>query len=196
MNRPDRVNASIWAKEALSKPLVIFDTETTGLYEDAEIVEISCVSGDGEVLLDTLVKPTRPVPHDAYQIHGISDADLEGAPSILELRSQITSAFAGKLICCYNLAYDWRLLQQSLAAQGALLPTGWANTPAFCVMELYAQYWGAWSEYHGSYTWQNLGNALRQCQLTAEGPLHRALADAKAALSVLRHMAGEAIRQG
>ena len=150
MGQADRMNATIGAKEALSRPLVIFDTETTGLYEDAEIVEISCISGNGEVLLDTLVKPTRPVPHDAYRIHGIGDVDLVNAPSIVELRPQITSAFAGKLIGCYNLAYDWRLLHQSLAARGAGLPTGWQNSPAFCIMELYAQYWGAWSGYHGS----------------------------------------------
>ena len=37
------MNATIWVKEALSRPLVIFDTETTGLYEDAEIVEIPAV---------------------------------------------------------------------------------------------------------------------------------------------------------
>jgi DNA polymerase III epsilon subunit-like protein len=43
MGQADRMNATIWVKEALSRPLVIFDTETTGLHEDAEIVEIPAV---------------------------------------------------------------------------------------------------------------------------------------------------------
>ena len=76
MGQTDRMNVTIWTKEALSKPLVIFDTETAGLYEDAEIVEISCISGDGEVLLDTLVNPNRSVPYDDYRIHRICDADM------------------------------------------------------------------------------------------------------------------------
>ena len=43
MGQADRMNATIWVKESLSRPLVIFDTETTGLHEDAEIVEIPAV---------------------------------------------------------------------------------------------------------------------------------------------------------
>ena len=59
----------------------------------------------------------------------------------------------------------------------------------FCIMELYAQFWGDWHDYHGSYTWQALGNALDQCGITIEGPLHRALADARGALAVLQYIA-------
>ena len=92
MGQTDLMNVTIWAKEALSKPLVIFDTETAGLYEDAEIVEISGISGDGEVLLDTLVNPTRSVLYDANWIHRICDADQVNAPSILGLRSETTLA--------------------------------------------------------------------------------------------------------
>ena len=66
--------------------------KNAGLYEDAEIVEISGISGDGEVLLDTLVNPTRSVPYDAYRIHRICDADQVNAPSILGLRSETTLA--------------------------------------------------------------------------------------------------------
>ncbi len=43
---------------------MILDTETTGLY-DAEIVELSIIDTAGNVLLDTLVRPTRPIPAEA-----------------------------------------------------------------------------------------------------------------------------------
>jgi DNA polymerase III epsilon subunit-like protein len=41
--------------------VVILDTETTGLY-DAEICEISVIDREGNVLLDTLVKPKKNYP--------------------------------------------------------------------------------------------------------------------------------------
>ena len=47
------------ARRLLELDLVIFDTETTGLGPDAEIVEIAALKVDGTVLLDTLVKPRQ-----------------------------------------------------------------------------------------------------------------------------------------
>lgn len=55
---------------------MVFDTETTGLDGSDGIVEVSCVSGQGEVLLDTLVRPVAPIPADATAIHGITSDDL------------------------------------------------------------------------------------------------------------------------
>lgn len=52
---------------------IILDTETTGLDNTAEIVEISVINDQGEVLLDTLIKPTKPIPGDATAIHGITN---------------------------------------------------------------------------------------------------------------------------
>ncbi|MBP1702194.1 MAG: putative exonuclease [Chloroflexi bacterium] len=50
-----------------SQPLFL-DTETTGLNELAEIVEISIVDYNGITLLDTLVRPRRSIPPDAIRI--------------------------------------------------------------------------------------------------------------------------------
>ena len=187
----DRQDAILAARQLMDSPIVLFDTETTGLDNKAEIVEISCVSSDGTVLFDTLVRPTCSVPDEARAIHGISDNDLVGAPTLVELLPNINSAFAGQFVGSYNLEYDMRLLRQSLTARGYPTPADWESEPGglFCVMELYAKYWGAWHDYFRSFTWQNLGNALKQCGLNVEGPLHRALSDTQAALAILRNMA-------
>jgi DNA polymerase III alpha subunit (gram-positive type) len=69
----DRVHAVKWARQQLALDnWVILDTETTGLY-DAEIVEIAVVDPLGEALLNTLVKPTIPIPTEVIEIHGITD---------------------------------------------------------------------------------------------------------------------------
>ena len=59
------------AQRWLDATPVFLDTETTGLNDLAEIVEISILDDDGLVLLDTLVRPRRPIPADAIRIHGI-----------------------------------------------------------------------------------------------------------------------------
>jgi DNA polymerase III epsilon subunit-like protein len=184
-----RQKAILMAREILRQPFVLFDTETTGLHGAAEIVEIACVGPSGEVLLNSLVSPTRPVPPDAYAIHGIGNQALVGAPSILDLLPGITSVFQGNAVGSYNFAFDSKLLRQSLHAHNTVPPKEWAQLPAFCTMELYAQYWGEWHDYFGNYTWQSLGNALLQCGLSAKGQPHRALSDAWAALDILRYIA-------
>jgi len=59
--------AAKWAREVLAnkKDYVILDTETTGL-GCAEIVQIGIIDLDGKILLDSLVKPSIPIPYDAF----------------------------------------------------------------------------------------------------------------------------------
>ena len=54
----------------------ILDTETTGLDNQAEIVEISIIAQQGQVVLDTLVKPLRPIPADATVSLGYGAKDM------------------------------------------------------------------------------------------------------------------------
>ena len=192
MNNDDRQDAILKARQILEDAPVIFDTETTGLDSNAEIIEISCIAADGTVLLDTLVRPTNSVPKEATRIHGLSDADLLTAPNILELEPKFKTIFDHRTVGSYNLAFDTRLIGQSLhkASQGLQKDRHWADTN-FCIMALYAQFWGDRQDYHSRYIWQALGKALDQCGITVEGPLHRALADSRAALALLQHIAAD-----
>ena len=114
MNNTDRRDAILQARNILAGAPVIFDTETTGLDSDAEIIELSCITALGSVLLDTLVKPTSSVPEGATRIHGLGDADLVAAPTILDLKPHLDALFAGPAVGSHNLAYDTRLVGQSL----------------------------------------------------------------------------------
>ena len=182
------------ARQWVSSDLVVFDTETTSLMP-AEIVEISVVDQDGDVLLDTLVKPVTLIEPSAYEVHGISDDDCKDAPTITDLLPQLEDAFANKLILSYNLDFDAQALRNSFLLRGKYAWDAYtrfrdyAITNYACIMLLYAEFGCDWSEYHRSYTWQSLGDAAHGCRVSVEAQPHRALNDARTALAVLRHMA-------
>lgn len=178
----DRELASDWARKLLTRTdWVILDTETTGLGRDAEICQIGILAPSGQVLLDTLVKPVRPIPMDATMIHHITDAMVTDAPTFLEVAPQMRELLGGVTVVIYNANFDERMLQQSALAHG------WKDydVPIFSAdytdaMEMYAQWYGEWSHYHGSYKWQSL-----------PGGDHSALGDARATLAVIRRMAAD-----
>lgn len=189
--RSARQQAHQAARDILTEPLVIFDTETTGLGGNAEIVEIACIGDNGAVLLTSLVKPAHPIPRDATNVHGITDADVRDAPAIMDLMPRLREVWQqanqGNRVFAYNLDYDARLLAQSFQARRQRWP--FPHRSENDIMQLYAEYHGAWSDWHHSFTWQSLARAVDQCNLTFNGDAHRALADARASLAVLRHMA-------
>ena len=185
----DRWTAIKMAKDWVSKDFAILDTETTGLGPHARIVEISCIDRDGNVLVDSLVNPGIPIPADAEAIHGISDADAVDKPSFPALWPMVWNAVCDvECVLIYNAAYDCRLMRQSLEGRKTAIAQAEQLT-CRCVMELYAQFYGQYSEHHGSYTWQKLVRAVSQCGLQMEGSAHRALADTWASLAVLNYMA-------
>jgi DNA polymerase III epsilon subunit-like protein len=66
-------------------PLVILDVETTGLGPDARVVSVAAVGlaprSEPRLAFAWLVNPGVPIPPDATAIHGITDADVAGAPA-------------------------------------------------------------------------------------------------------------------
>lgn len=82
-----KYSISLLAQQWLDDNRLFIDTETTGLGDDAEIVEICIIDSHGFILLNTLVKPTKPIPDEAIAIHGIT---MKWLPMLL--RGQIYAA--------------------------------------------------------------------------------------------------------
>ena len=184
-----RQSAIRTAKTWVTRDFVILDTETTGLYSAARIVEISCIGRDGNVLVDSLVNPGIPIPADATAIHGISDAEVADRPAFPALWPLVWNVVRdADCVLIYNAAYDSRLIRQSLVGHEAALAQA-GRLSYGCIMELYARFYGQYNKYHGSYTWQKLVNAVEQCGLHIDGTAHRAFADARAALAVFQYLA-------
>lgn len=183
--------AAATAREWLSRRPVFLDTETTGL-DGAQICDIALLDTDGGILLNTLVRPTVPIP-PAAAVHGITDADVAGAPPFRDVWLAIRKLLAGRDVVVYNAGYDQARLLDSARAVGlredaeqflyAILPQLHRAPVWRCAMQLYAGYRGEWNEKRGGWKWQKLGEAARQCgiELSADMRLHRALADAELA---------------
>ncbi|MFJ2008455.1 exonuclease domain-containing protein [Streptomyces chartreusis] len=179
-----------WAAAALSdEDVVVLDTETTGLDEDACLVEVAVVTARGDVLLDTLVNPGVPIPRDASQIHGITDEVVATAPEFGQLLVDLTRVLDGRRVLIYNKSYDvarlrWELTRHYRASgheDPAASAAAWLKAMTYeDVMVPYSDWVGDWSDYWGNYSWQPLNGG------------HRALGDCRAVLDRLRSMAARA----
>jgi len=166
---------------------VILDTETTGLDYRAEIVSIAIVSAAGETLLNTYVKPSRPIPPDATRIHGITNQMVENCEPLPSAR--IYELLAGRHVIVYNAEYDLEMLYRSTKA--AQLPfVEWSDVTLswHCAMQHFAEIYGEWNDYHGNYRWQKLSTACSYYNIPVVGA-HGALADCLMTLEVCKKMA-------
>jgi DNA polymerase-3 subunit epsilon len=90
----------------LKRPIVFIDLETTGINVSYDrIVEISAlkISPNGnEQWMTTLVNPEMPIPPKVTAIHGISDADIAGAPTFKEIAKNLTAFLEGCDLAGFN----------------------------------------------------------------------------------------------
>lgn len=168
---------------------LVLDTETTGL-ERGEIVQIAIVNKAGDVLLDTLVKPKELIPADATRIHGITDDMVKDAPDWRDVRKKVWNLLAGQHVVIYNAVYDRKMMHQS-AERWEMVKIDWKEYAAFwCAMEMFAEHYGDYNEYRGSYRWQKLSTAARHYGIR-QNSAHTALDDAETTRQLCLAMAAE-----
>lgn len=180
------------ARAWLEANALILDTETTGLGDDAEVVELALIDCAGAVLLDTLVRPRGPVPAEVAAIHGITDAMLAGAPTWSAIHARFCDLVEGRQVVIYSREFDTRVISQTARRYGLPAPQGFdlVLDPGriHCAMLAYAGFRGEWSEEKGQYRWQKLSAAAQQQGVKVENA-HRALGDCLMTLGVVRAMA-------
>ena len=119
------VNSGIRIGKLLNRrDVLIFDTETTGLGNDAEIVELTIINTLGEVVFHSYFTPSVDIEEGAAGMHGIQQSDRPGcllvndqyvpAPIFTEKMREIASVFSQSAhILAWNVEFDLRLLAQS-----------------------------------------------------------------------------------
>lgn len=170
---------------------VVMDTETTGLDDQAQAVQIGILSPSGDVLIDRLIKPTIPIPPEASQIHGIYDRHVATAQTIVEMEPELRGYLEGQIVVVYNAPYDARILIQSFRPHYPERLWHWSTNINYAdIMEPYTNYWGEWSDYHGCYKWQRLTAACAQQGVEIEDA-HSAIGDCRMTLALIRKLAGD-----
>jgi DNA polymerase III epsilon subunit family exonuclease len=106
--------------------LLALDFETTGLDSvlgrvvEVGAVRFSLIPGGyiEEASLACLVDPGMTIPRRASDIHGISDADVAGAPSFGEVVRSLLALAEGATIVAHNVRFDLSFLDAELARLG------------------------------------------------------------------------------
>ncbi|TCO61985.1 3'-5' exonuclease [Actinocrispum wychmicini] len=162
-------------------PFAVVDLETTGFAARGKdrILEVAVVrlSPDGAPVAEwsTLIDPGRPV--GAQSVHGISSADVQGAPKFGDIAETLASHLEGAIIVAHNAPFDVAFLAAEFARAGMSLP----GVGTLCTMKL-------------DQAIHNDGRrTLQRCLTSADIHLadthqaHRALPDARATARLLGH---------
>ena len=180
---------------------LFLDTETTGLnakYE--ELVELSLIDDEGNVLIDTLLKPTKKTEwKQAQAIHGISSEMVKNAPTFADIAEQFFTLVnqPNQELVIYNKSFDLPFLEIILPKRYSQIEklnvpyskgkTSFLNKieiPTRCCMLEFARFYGQWDDYRQSYKWQTLSFATKHIGYEFEGKAHRSLSDTKACRAV------------
>ncbi len=173
-----------WARAFMRRDdWVLLDSETTGLGSDAEIIDLAVLDRHGTALLDTLLRPQGPIPPIVSRVHGLYDQHVRNAPTFPAIWPQLRTLLAGRTLVAYNVSYDARLLRQTAARHGIAL----AIPAQECAMQRYAAWRTATNPQRGREK-RSLEYACRAHGIAVGG--HRAAADCRATLALLRVMAG------
>ncbi|MBE6538006.1 MAG: 3'-5' exonuclease [Ruminococcaceae bacterium] len=91
------------------KKVLFFDLELTGFYARDEIISITIVNGEGELIMDTLVKPDHTKKwKKTEKIHGITPEMVEDAPLLVDLIPEIKRIFENAdRIIAYGVSTDY-----------------------------------------------------------------------------------------
>ena len=105
-------------------PIVVFDTETTGLSPLSHVVELGAVKLMGGRLVDTmvsLVKPPVPIPLKVIRIHGIDDSMVRHAPPFKVVARRFRQFVEDSVLIAHNAPFDLRVLSVNLQRLGLSL---------------------------------------------------------------------------
>lgn len=173
-------------------PVVIIDTETTGLFPGVghRIVELAAIrmeaSTSKEWLLtdefSQLLNPGRSMDPDASRISGIVDDDLVGKPSFEDIAAEFLAITEGALLVAHNAQFDASFLGMELYIMSIYslgLEHHTIHNPWLCTMML--------ARRNFNYGRNSLGHIARLLGVRT-GRAHRALGDVYTTMEILKRM--------
>ncbi|WP_297533452.1 3'-5' exonuclease [Thalassolituus sp.] len=175
---------------------VIIDTETTGLENTDTIIELAAVDGmTCEVIQDALTLTKNEARQEITDLTGITQAmlDEEGCDPedvIGDLFFTLENEHLN--IAAYNLAFNSRMIRQTMAACEMTAENEPAYRQSNCIMELANRYFAEyleWDAEQSKFRRLSLAKCLEITGIERTGNAHRALSDAIAARDLLVYIA-------
>ena len=160
--------------------MLLVDTETTGLSDTAEVVEIAAIDTVGNLRLSELSMPEGRISPGVSRVNGLTRKKLkaEGARPWPELHELVTSVLeSASIVVAWNAPFDVRMLNQTTARHGL----------SDIRMEI-ADLLPAYRRFRPDGR-HRLVDAVKREGAKWERESHRAEADCRAMLAVLREIA-------
>lgn len=95
---------------------VVVDVEGNGQHPP-DLVEVAVVpitAGTLGAVKPWLIRPPRPVTWQARRVHGLTDTDLATAPTIDDLRDDLTAHLRAGIVVGHNVGVDLAVLTRAL----------------------------------------------------------------------------------
>jgi DNA polymerase III epsilon subunit family exonuclease len=112
------------------RELVVIDVETTGTDPKmSDLVEVAAVKIKGTKIVDrwsTFVNPGRPIVGN--QMHGITDKDVQGAPSPKEAVEKLFAFIGDALVVGHNVGFDIGFVEAAMGDGFRVRPESYLDT--------------------------------------------------------------------
>ena len=160
------------------KRYLVLDTETTGVDEDARVVEIAWIELDEDLKevhrIRSLIDPEMPIPPSAMGVHHITDEMVEAKPTLEEFFHQLKPIDLAPddqvVLIAHNAQFDKRFIEDFLPVSDTL-----------CTLRLSRYFWPDAPDH-------KLQTLRYHFKLGGKQGAHGALSDCETTLALLRHM--------
>lgn len=110
----EQIEAKKLAAKLLEGNYVFMDTETTGVTNNDEVVNLAFIDKDTQMVYNSYFKPSIKMTPEASAVSGITNEFLANKPSILEEWENIKKALDSRRYAIYNKSFDERMIRATM----------------------------------------------------------------------------------
>lgn len=163
----------------LPSDIAFVDVETTGgSFHHSRVIDIGIVRVKNGALVRTfssLVNPDARIPPEITAMTGISQQDVDTAPSFRQIRDEVEELLGDCVFAAHNVQFDYGFLKSEFGHLGSSF-----QSKHFCTAKLSRLLYPAYKRH-------NLDAVIERCGLSCV-QRHRALPDAQALWDFYQHV--------
>lgn len=100
------------------RSVVFLDTETTGIEEHDQVVEVAVMTDKGKLIFHKRFSPSTPITNEAKLLHGIDQASVEHCGAWPDHSEALEKALKDRHVVTLNDGFTFRAIQQTAKAYG------------------------------------------------------------------------------